>query len=176
MQLPVRLQQLTMLRLELTESMIESCQGWHLQASRSDLGRQKKPAIAPAMNSSEPAACQLASKWILSRLVLAAGKRTVHLIVSRTATGSSVRFVAAFAHSYLSSPWGQPAPMDDREKSPLGRSASAHSPAWLAWELGNSSLVRLLRDNELPSWLRACWGCVCSQLPVLPPGPASAHG
>ena len=36
-----------------------------------------------------------------------AGKRVVHLIVSRTATGSSVRFVAAFASSYLNSPWGQ---------------------------------------------------------------------
>ena len=77
------------------------------------------------------------------------GKRTVHLIVSRTATGSSVRFVAAFAHSYLSSPWGQPTPTDSRDKSPLGRAASAHSPAWLAWELGNSSLVSPARSASL---------------------------
>ena len=30
-----------------------------------------------------------------------AGKHTVHLIVSRTATGSSVRFVAAFAAMHI---------------------------------------------------------------------------
>ena len=40
-------------------------------------------------------------------LTLGAGKRVVHLIVSRTATGSSVRFAAAFATCFLSSTWGK---------------------------------------------------------------------
>ena len=76
------------------------------------------------------------------RQLCGAGKRTVHLIVSRTATGSSVRFVAAFASAFLASPWGVPPAGDGRDRSPLAHANSAHSPSWLAWELGNSSLVR----------------------------------
>ena len=84
--------------------MRDACPAW----PTSQLCQSVHPALMhPASSGAPGASAPSRPCWRLKQQRGGAGKRVVHLIVSRTATGSSVRFVAAFATSYLNSPWGQ---------------------------------------------------------------------